>query len=370
MERGRRAISIAAVLLGVAAVAALASVPYLPTNDGPQHVFAGVAANHFDETARGYDRYLELRQPITSLGFHAVFSTVERVLPWRIALTTTLAAIVLLWGWGTTVLARLVRPERAVLGLLGFAMALGWPLYMGLFSFALGTALGFWVLAFALWRWPAAPLDRVALALALLVQAMAHLFTAQATALVLVVLVLFRAPKETRLKELALLALVGLPTMGIAALALSSGATALPTTPTDLGPLDRVLLLAKAFVSGPWWRGAIPVVAAVLGVLATARSRDEASAVERGLAVAATVLLALASFVPFNIGGWEYLGPRFIPLGVTLGVVVLPIERLGRPRWALAAASLWTAAAIAWAGWFHRDLHARAQIALLSLIHI
>lgn len=365
------------MLLGVAAVAALASVPYLPTNDGPQHVFAGVAANHLDEAARGYGRYLERRQPITSLGFHALFSTLELVLPWRVALTTTLATIVLLWGGGYTTLARLVRPERAVLGLLGFAMALGWPLYMGLFSFALGTALGFWILAFALWRRPAQPLDRIALALALVIQAMAHLFTAQATALALVALTLSCSPKERRLKELGLLALVGLPTMGIAALTLTSGASALfttdmatadlATTASDFGPLDRVALLAETFVSGPWWRGGAPVLLAIGGLAWTARSWRDAPALERGLAVAGAILLVLAVAVPFDITGWEYLGPRFIPLGVSLGILLVPIERLGRPRWAMASVALWSLAAVAWAGWFHRALYRRCEIALSGL---
>ena len=50
--------------------------------------------------------------------------------------------------------------------------------------------------------------------------------------------------------------------------------------------------------------------------------------------VSLAVLLVLAGvFAPFQVPGWQAFSERFVPLGVTLAVVVCPLERLrGRMR--------------------------------------
>jgi len=135
--------------LAAATLAALLSVDYLPTNDGPRHIFAIHAANHLDEPGTGYGLFFEPSYPVTSLGFQTIFGPLERWLPWRTALQLALGAMLLLWTFAAHAFARAVHPGRGWLGLALAAGAFQWSLYMGLFSFYIATATGLFVLAVA-----------------------------------------------------------------------------------------------------------------------------------------------------------------------------------------------------------------------------
>jgi len=148
---------LAALIASAAVVLALAATDYLPTHDGPHHLFQGYLSNHFDDPGAPYPQYFEPGAPISSLGFVLPFAALEGALGWRGAYLGTLALIALSWGWGYLALVRAVRPERAWLGLIGFGCALGWSLFMGMFAYTLSIGLGFAIGALAIrlspWRW-------------------------------------------------------------------------------------------------------------------------------------------------------------------------------------------------------------------------
>ena len=70
----RAVLLIEALLLGAVAYA-VASVEYLPTHDGPQHIFTLHAANHLDAAGMGWQRWLEPNTPLSSQGFTAIFGS-------------------------------------------------------------------------------------------------------------------------------------------------------------------------------------------------------------------------------------------------------------------------------------------------------
>ena len=135
------------VLLLLALTAAVAGVEYLPTHDGPQHVFTAHAAANLDHPGRGWERWLTANVPVTNHGFTALFAPFDAWLPWQTALRISLALGVLLWAGGAIALVTALRRERIWLALPLAAAACQWTLYMGFFSFHAASGVGLWVLA-------------------------------------------------------------------------------------------------------------------------------------------------------------------------------------------------------------------------------
>jgi len=373
-ERGTGRVDRAVIALAVAASAGLLAavwcVDYLPTHDGPQHVFLGHLENHFDDPGAGWGRYLERGQAVTGLGFAVVFSMLERVTAWRTALRLTLSAITLLWGWGYLGLAAAIHPRRAMLGLLGFATALSWAVYMGFFSYTISVGLGFAILAGAAQGFPWTLGRRAAIAALLLVQAVAHPFGAELTGLVLVALTaLGPGPlfSRARGREIGLLALMGLPALAIAATAVNPAAD--HSEWLSLG--RRLAVMPRTFLPGPAWRAWAPILLALLGIaLAAGRARRrEASRPELALLGAGALFLALAFTLPLHLAAWEFFAPRFLPVGCLYAVALLPVERLSeaRRRAALAGLAAFTAASLGWAARTSVALRARVDDALSGL---
>jgi len=371
-EAGAAAVH-AAVL--AALLAALWCVDYLPTQDGPQHVFSAHARNRLDDPQLGYGRWLEPGTPITNLGFGWVYGGLERFLPWRRALSLALGLQVAVWSVGAFLLARSLGPGRAWLGVALSAAALQWSLYMGLFSFHLATGLGLVALAIgvAAPRWSA----RRALALSalLLVQALGHVVPAIATGFVLAWLALLRAERGARLRALAQLAAIGAPAACVALALASVGLAKLGdynqgTTAPVLGPGPAPWwALAKCFTSGPAWRAWPLTLLALASPALALASRSPRKVEDRALLAAGASLLAAAAFLPLHIRAWDFFSVRFLPLGIACCVVALPFERLAPPLRRVAAASLaaFALAATAWAAGYHRELEARAAEALAGL---
>lgn len=354
-----------ALLLSVALVGSLWAVPYLPTNDGPQPLFSAWLHNHLRDPGAHYERYVGAHTPLTWAGFSFLFRPLERLLPWRDALRATLSLVALGWAWGYLALVRALEPRRLAVGLLGFATALQWSLYMGFFSFLAASAVGLWLVALALRSPPTWSPARAALfALLLYVQARMHVLGAELTGFALVLLALKSAPRAQWLR----LALAGLPALVVAAqtaLAAPAIARSLVSRTLWFSPLNAVRLLWRGFTSGPSWRAVPPVLLAAAGLAwGVYRWRKGASSPrERGLLLAAAALLGLALALPVHLRSWEFFSPRFSPYGVLLACALLPVESLGARARSLFALALgaFALASVGWSAGYHRALYARHE---------
>ena len=365
------------LLASVGLLRALTVVRYLPTHDGPQHVYLAHLENHFSDPEATYSNYYLPTTALGAKGFSMLHAPLAELLPWRTALQVTLAVILLAWGWGALAFVNAVSRERRLMGLIGFAVAFQWSLYMGFFPFVLSTGIGLFTLAIAFgakeWPWK----RRLSIGGLLFLQAMCHVFAAEVVALTLVVLVACRHPPRSWPRELGLLACMGIPTAliaGHAAGLVGSSAAALPySQPASLWPplSERVSLLATAFTAGPWWRAWPPVVLAVVGLAFGARRAiaRKASAEERALLVTGSMLFVAALAFPLHTRQWEYMSVRFIPMGVMFGLTLVPIEALERRTAAVVhgLVVLMTASAIAWAGWHNQRLEQACGPALAGL---
>lgn len=348
-------------LASLGIVAASFAAPYLPTHDGPQHLYLAHIGKHYSERGSLYAEVYRPTKSMTALGFSLVYGPLLEVMSWRRALQTTLSIIGLAWSWGFVALVRAVRPERTVLGLLGFATAFQWATYMGFFSYVLSLSLTFSCAALAIRRDDWTLRHRLMIAGLLSIQGVAHVFGAHVTSLFLLVLVLVRHGVRDWPRQLALLASMGLP---VALLTLQAAgylgeSTPLRPQPPDarIGFLEQLLLLRGLFAGGPPWRGWIPVLLA-FGALGSFLSRAiTRSRHERAVAVVAGLLLAAGVLCPVHLSQWEYFSPRFLAPGVMLALPLLPLERLGLSSSALGrgAVSLFAGASLAWSIGFNRD---------------
>jgi len=204
LARGRR-------VLGPAP-AGVGWVDYLPTNDGPQHIFTAHALHRLDDPALGYGRYLEPGGAITDIGFEAVFGTLERFLPCGRPSASPSAC--LHWaGLGACWPWRQPWTEGAAgSGCWASPRRWQWLLYMGLFSYYLSLALGFGVLAFAFSRLVWRRRDYLVLVGLLVAQACAHVVPTLAVGCdSWVLLALFSAPAGARALSLVRTAVAGAP---------------------------------------------------------------------------------------------------------------------------------------------------------------
>lgn len=381
MLRSRWLAPVALILLSVALVGTMWVVPYLPTNDGPEWVFATHAENRYGDPAAGYQDLLVPEPQFASRGFGAVYGAFEAWLGWQRGLQVALSVVVLLVAWAFVALVRELSPERWALGLLGFPLALSWGLYMGLWAFVVSSGIGVFVLALAVrlreptWR------GRAVLSLLLLVQAVAHVFGAVIAGAALALLWLARAPRGKRLAELGRTVVTGLPAAGILV------ACVVVSRHLDDAPFARgferfpwrdvARMLPATIVPGPFARALVVTVGvAVAAVVAAVRvTRTDTDAADRGLGLAAVVLLLTAVFAPFQIPGWQAFSPRFLPMGVALAVAVVPLERLGPAMKRLAPPVCFAAAlgSLALSYPFHRrlaDLCPDAIAGLTAPVHL
>ncbi len=372
-DRGRAGLRAAQATLLVALVLAVVSVPYLPTNDGPQHIFTLHATNHLDEPGRGWREWLAPHQPLSSRGFATVFTPLDLLLPWRAATRVALAVMVAVWAAGAFALARAVHPGRGWLGIAVAAAALQWAFYMGFFNFYLASGFGLFVLAIAFRGAPDTPARLSLLAVMLLMQAYFHLVAAALTGLVLVVLTLVRAAPGRRSADLIRVALVGAPAAAIALAAIAVRVTSGMQVEVDAnlggtGLLSPWWTLARCFTGGPAWRAWPLTLAAVISIGIGLRRRNR-SAPDRALLIAGGVLLAAGALLPLHLPSWHFFSVRFLPLGIPLLVLALPVESLpSLPRRGVAlACAVFAGAATSWAAAHHRDLAERIAPALAGL---
>ncbi len=327
-------------------------VPYLPTNDGPEWVYATHMENHYADPGSPYPEVYVPALQFAARGFTALYDPLEAMFGWQRGLQVALTIVVLASAWAFAVMVVALDRRRWPLAFLGFPLALSWPFYMGFWAFSLGTALGFVVIAMARrsgsgWRGGAV------LAAMLLVQAVVHVFPAVLTGAAVLALAAAGARAGDRLKATARAAAIGIPAACVllASMLTSREARTLPfaTTAARLPMAEALSLFPRTLAPGPSLRADL----VTLGVLVAAgagvyrATRDTVDPAVRGLSVCAGALLCAGFFAPTDIPGWQGFAPRFVPLGAALALALLPIERLTAGWDRLAAPALF-ACAIAW----------------------
>ena len=364
------------LLLLLALAAAVASIEYLPTHDGPQHVFTAHAAAHLDHPGRGWERWLSSNVPVTNHGFTALFAPFDAWLPWQTALRIAITLSVLLWAGGAIAFVTAVERGRIWLALPLAAAACQWTLYMGFFSFHAASGVGLWVLALALRRSRWSLRTVVELALLLFVEALMHVVPALLTGIVLLTLQLSRSTPGARLRALARIVAVGTPAALVAAAALRIGLATLGDYNEGVdgdGTLARApwWAIAQCFTAGPVWRAwLLPLLATAGAGFALWQTRGRLSAEDRALAASGTLLLLAGVLLPLHLRAWDFFSVRFLPLGVATLVAVVPLERLRGAHWqraACGALALWSFSATGWAWQHHRGLEARMAPALAGI---
>jgi hypothetical protein len=364
--------SVPALGLLLAAIAFAAAGPaYVPTHDGPQHVYAVHVANHLGDAERGWSDWLEIARPVTSLGFAAIFGPLDLWLPWPVALRCAIAALALSWAIASWALARALHPERAWLGLALGGAAFGWTFYMGFFSFHLATSLGLLVIAWAVATRPVTPARIAALATMLGGVALLHVMSAAITGVVLAALFWRRAPPGALGPACLRIAAIALPALCVALALVWPGGAALGEPGAAPGSAPAPWwALAKCFTGGPAWRAwPLTLLAIAAPLVALARRGSPRSAEDEALLVAGGAVFAAGAWLPLSLASWEYFSPRFLPIGVGALVLTLPIERLARPLRAAASLALaaFALAATAWAWTYHESFAAASAEALSGL---
>ena len=367
----RLSVPVLGVLLAAIALAAAAPA-YIPTHDGPQHVYAVHVANHLDDAARGWSDWFEIARPVTSLGFAALFGPLDLWLPWPTALRCAVAALAVFWAIAVWALARALHPQRAWLGLALGGAAFSWNFYMGFFSFHLATSVGLLVLAWAIAARPATPGRIATLAILLGGVAVLHVMSAVLTGAMLAALFWRRAPRGALGATALQIAAIALPALCVALALVWPGAAPLgePGAPPPPFAPAPWWALAKCFTGGPAWRAwPLTLLALAAPLVALARRGSARSAEDEALLVAGGAALAAAAWLPLSIASWEYFSPRFLPIGIAALVLSLPIERLARPLRAAAAAALtgFAFASTAWAWTYHESFADASAVALSGL---
>jgi hypothetical protein len=345
------------LVASIGLVACLWVVPYIPTADGPQHVFSAHVENHYADAGSPYPDYYRILPQFGGKGFALVFGPLESILPWRLALRVALSLMALAFAWGFASVALALDRRRRSTALLGFFIALPWSLYMGFFAFVVGVTVGLYILAYAIRRPPTTPARCALLAFLLLMQGVCHVFTAVMTGGVVAAIVVLGAPGGKRLAALGRMTLVGVPAAALL------GATFLHR---NIGPGDsglewelssRPAEISRWFVAGPSFRGWLVMGLVIVGIGTTLarsrRSRDRSAARETAamapevaIAWVALAFLLITALGPIHIPGWQLFAPRFAVLAAVLGLALLRLPERASPRLLRAVMAVVTASCL------------------------
>lgn len=372
-ERGRAAWDVvwlvALLCAWLGGILSLWWVDYLPTNDGPQHIFLGHVQNVYADPSLVYRRQWEPELQLAAKGFSLYYDPLERWLGWRSA---TRAVLSLFYSWsffGFAWLVRALRPERRWLALLGGLVAASWPMYMGFFSYFGATGLGVCLIAFVLSRPRIDGRTALIVSGVLGVQFVHHAFAVVPTSLTLGLVALVGSPRGERVRAASLVTMAVMP-VAIAAVTLLMLFRSVPGDPTGLvwvSLADRLVSSIKVLFTGslvPRTLGAGLFTVAVVGSLARVRQLE---ARERAVLAACLACLVLFAALPVYVPGWMLVHVRFAPLAAALGLALLPVERLQRPRLVAATTVGLAAAVTVFACRFHARMRAECEGHLAGL---
>jgi hypothetical protein len=368
-----RTVLAALLFLSLLTVGSLWVVRYLPTNDGPESVLAVHIENHFADPGTIYSSVFRPAPQFAGRGFTILYEPLEDLLGWQRGLSVALSVLVLVNAWGLVALLRAVAPDRVPLAFLGFPLALSWPLYMGFFAFVLASGVGLVLLGASLR--PMTALRRVVLGASLLLQAFLHMFPAILTGVVMLLLLVARAPRGEKWKEALKVAAMGLPALCLVLAAFLVARTAAVGAAFSEGFAFAPLLVSlvswpRTVAPGPFGRALVVTVCLTLAVAfgVWRATRKATSATDRALALAGAALLLLGLFAPRDVPGWQCFSERFVGLGIGLTLACLPLEKVAS-RASLVTGGIFLAAA-AWTASsypFHRRLEEASKDAIDGL---
>lgn len=329
-DNALRAAVVGALTASVFALMASASDAMFFVNDGPQHLYASVAALGVDE-ARAFDQFVVANRSPTGRGIAEVIQTLTPMIGWRAAYHAAVASAVLAWGWGFFALVAVLAPRRALVGWLGFAFALQTPLFLGLLPFVLSTGLALLASAAFLSGRPART-RLLAAALGFGCAAHVHVAGAAIVGVTLAALALAVLPAcgARTVRIVVELAIVGAWPMIVAGLVwwMSRDLDAGLTDEAPLAVLERARAIPSLFLLGglePLLGIGLVLVAAAVVVVRPARlARDSWAFFGAG-----ACWLVVAMAVPSSFAGWGGAGDRAIPIGVACLFLGAPIEHLG-----------------------------------------
>jgi hypothetical protein len=139
--------------LAVVALAPIWSASYLPTVDGPSHVYNSWVLKELVRGNHGIvsEWYAVDWRPNPNWSGHAVLAVLMTVVPPLIAEKILVSGIVLLFLYGIWLFAGAVDESRRAFAFFAFPFAYNLPLQMGFYNFCIGAALYFVIVA-VWWR--------------------------------------------------------------------------------------------------------------------------------------------------------------------------------------------------------------------------
>lgn len=316
-------------LLGLHAIAAtvLAAViligGFIPTNDGPVHLFRAFVWNHFYDAELQYPAYFWLNTPASSRGAFELFRLLEPLLGPFSAYTVGMVVVAEVWAVGFALFAHCCARASAWVPFLGYSLALQTSFYAGFFPFLLSCGLGFIscaLLSSALLQRHNAVRYAVA---ALLFYVLASIHVVGGAFAGCAWLMVELSAEATWRRGAGVVA-AALPS---ASVALVPSEATFPVDPiwADFG--DRVINLFANMAPGPLWRTALLAAAVVIGLAQGGRSPVR---VQRVLALTGLVLLLLALTLPRDLAGWQMATIRMIPWAVSFALLGLQAGRVAQ----------------------------------------
>ena len=355
-----------ALALAIVALLVLAAFPGPPpTHDGPHHVALAHLHAHLGEPLPA--KYLVANVTVSNWAFDALSSRLDAAFGWQRAFRIVALVGALVWAGGVWALRRALD-SRSPWVWVALARAFPWHFHMGFYSFWLASGLSLFVIALGVRLAPAALGGRALLGVLLLGLAGLHAFPALLAAGVVACSAL-ADPRPTPLLRrwtgvvlgaLPMLAWVALTPLLVPAAESDDGRTS-----TWLHGADHALLGARTLLAGPLSRS-LPVLLLALGGAIWALARGDRRA--RALGAASLVLVALAFAAPFHLASWYFFSPRFLLVGATLGLLLLPAEVLPRRLDRVVAPAV-VLAFLAVTPWLHRSLRQSAAPYLAGLGH-
>jgi len=358
-------------------VAAIWSVDYIPMLDGPKSAYAAHVRAHLSEP--WYSSHFSATRPVTGFGFGLVFAAFEKVAPWRDALRIALSLIVIGWAVACASLARALHASRWPLAIAVLGAAIQWPLLMGFVNYVSSAALGIAAVAIGLAKTDWSIRRELGIAALLILGCAFHPFGPQCAGVVLGIALLSSTPAKLWLRRLGALFLMLTPAILITVVTSEQIRESRFEIAMGGGPQNVFLPWAQrlenfglCFAGGPAWRAWPLVLLAIAGVgwaLFVVVRRRRGRGAELALVAFVVLMAGLAVGMPFHGDAWQFFSPRFVPMAVIGGLMLVPVEALGRRAYITFAglAILYNISANAWMAGSLRDLRARSAEGLAAL---